>query len=180
MDKDIVVTQSMITSEIKELKESLSSQELTIPSLQKILTPGLFLFIWLIFCPWVVYGINGINDNDRVMVAGFNVFIGLMLFIAISTIRSQYLAFPETFRRNSNVMKILKRKGRFYYRLVVIGILFLSVLSSFSNLGVFAFIGPLIFSLVLSIFLITIDLGRYQLTALLAVIHELKNNNSKN
>lgn len=178
--KKTVVTQSMITSEINELKESLATQDLVIPSFFKMLLPGLLLFVWFIFCPWFVYGIVGISNDERVVAIGAGVVIGFMLFIVTSNLMNQYLVFPESFRRNSNVMKLLRRKGLFYYTLLVVGVFFLTILSCFLDWDAFSFAAPLMLSICFFSFLVNLDLGRYQLTALLAVIHEFKNNNSKN
>lgn len=180
LGKKIVVTQSMITSEINELKKSLVTQDLVIPSFLKILLPGLLLFVWFIFCPLFFHGIVGVSNGESVVAIGAGIVIGFMLFIVTSNLMSQYLVFPESFRSNSNVMKLLRRKGQFYYVLLVVGVFFLSILSSFLNWGGGVFVGQLIFSICFFSFLVNLDLGRYQLAALLAVIHEFKNNNSKN
>lgn len=173
-----MITNKVIQQETEELKKILKQGDLEIPSMWTCLWPGLGITLWLLLC--VLLSINsGLIVSDR-QVSDlevpfiFCIFIGFMITLATASARGTYLAVPSDFRQKSRLYNFFGKKIKQYalvYMLVMGGMPFLLLLLGL-NLSIYAVVD--IFCTVVMGFVLSIDIGRYQLSVLSSVINACK------
>lgn len=173
-----MITNKIIQQETEELKQILKQGDLEIPSMWTCVWPGLGITLWLLL--WVLLSINsGLIVNAKQgyeleVPLIFCVFMGLMITLGTANARGTYLAVPHDFREKSQLYAFFCRKIKQYalvYMLVMGGMPFV-ILFLGLNLSIYALIG--IFFTVILIFILSIDISRYQLSMLSSIINTCK------
>lgn len=177
-----MITNKVIRQETEELKQILKNGDLEVPSMWTCLWPGLGITVWLLLC--VLLSINsGLivsswQGSELEVPLFFCVFMGLMITLGTANARGTYLAVPADFRRRSQLFAFFGRKIKQYalvYMLVMGGMPFLLLILG-QKLSIYALIG--IFFTVILVFVLSIDIGRYQLSMLSSIINACKSDNA--
>ena len=173
-----MITNKIIQQETEELKQILKQGDLEIPSMWTCVWPGLGITLWLLLC--VLLSINsGLivsakQGSELEVPLIFCVFMGLMITLGTANARGTYLAVPHDFREKTQLYAFFGRKIKQYalvYMLVMGGMPFV-ILFLGLNLSIYALIG--IFFTVILIFILSIDISRYQLSMLSSIINTCK------
>ncbi|MEB7891788.1 conjugal transfer protein TraS [Hafnia alvei] len=173
-----MITNKIIQQETEELKQILKQGDLEIPSMWTCVWPGLGITLWLLLC--VLLSINSgfivsaKQGSELEVPLIFCVFMGLMITLGTANARGTYLAVPHDFREKSQLYAFFGRKINQYalvYMLVMGGMPFV-ILFLGLNLSIYALIG--IFFTVILIFILSIDISRYQLSMLSSIINTCK------
>lgn len=176
-----MITNKIIQQETEELKKILKQGDLEIPSMWTCLWPGLGITLWLLLC--VLLSINsGLivsakQGSELEVPLVFCVFMGLMITLGTANARGTYLAVPHDFREKSQLYAFFGRKIKQYalvYMLVMGGMPFV-ILFLGLNISIYALIG--IFFTVILIFVLSIDISRYQLSMLSSIVDSCKKDN---
>jgi len=172
-----MITNKIIREEVDELKILLSQEELNIPSFWNCIWPGLVCMIWFLLSSYLSYGINihsaGLERMGAMIFAGA---MGVFSIIIIANTRSLFLSLPDSFRRKSIFFRFLSNKCKIYGTVILLFFLCFSFCGSYVNLNAIACSIMIFFSIILTIMVMNIDLGRYQLATLTSVIESFKKN----
>ncbi|WP_282808372.1 conjugal transfer protein TraS [Hafnia alvei] len=173
-----MITNKIIQQETEELKHILKQGDLEIPSMWICLWPGLGVALWLLVCLLLSFNsslfvrdIQGFNIEVPLM---FCLFIGLMITLGTANARGTYLAVPADFRQKSQLYAFFGKKIKQYalvYMLVMGGMPYLLLVMGI-GLFLYAVIGML-FTVIL-VMVLSIDLGRYQLSMISSIIDACK------
>lgn len=174
-----MITNKIIQQETEELKQILKSGDLEIPSMWTCLWPGLGITLWLLLC--VLLSINSslfvrdFKGFEILVPVVFSLFMGLMITLATASARGTYLSVPSGFRQQSQLYAFFGKKIKQYALVYIVVMGGMPYLLLYMGVGllIYAFIGGL-FTVILW-FVLSIDIGRYQLSMLSSVINACKN-----
>ncbi|EKS7429292.1 hypothetical protein QCK43_004110 [Enterobacter cancerogenus] len=175
-----MLTHKIIQGEIEELKLILTEKDLTIPSFWSCIWPGLICMFWFLLSSYFSYGVSDLStDLDRTASMIFAAVVGVFSIIATANTRSLFLSLPESFRKRSLFFGFLAKKCRAYGVAIFTIFPCLSFFSAYNGINVVVFIVVTGFSLLLTLMVMNIDLGRYQLATLTSVIESVRNKGIK-
>lgn len=173
-----MITRKLIQQEAKELKQALKIGEMVIPSFWPCCWPGL-MYVGFTFI------LSGFSThwkfNDFFLVA----ILSFIVFMVISGLRSHYLCIPRDFLKRSKLFSLLKNKVKIYLCAHLMMITFSSIFFHFYfPVDADKFMNPnfsvmLLLSIIISVAVFSIDIGRYQLSAFVAIIESFKNPQKK-
>ena len=176
-----MITNKIIQQETEQLKQILKQGDLEVPSMWTCLWPGLGITLWLLFCILLSINsglvVNASQSSELEVPLFFCLFMGLMITLWVASARGTYLSVPSSFRKNSQLYAFFGRKIKQYaliYMMVMGGMPFLLLILGM-KISIYAVID--IFCTVIMGFILLIDIGRYQLSALSAIINACKNEN---
>ncbi|EIA6597944.1 conjugal transfer entry exclusion protein TraS [Salmonella enterica] len=160
-----MITHYDIKMEMQKLKEVLSVEGVNIPSLLQVIKPGTYVFLWVLLWPTFLRLVSVKSDGRDV---GFDIcasgMMGLLLFVAITNGMMLYLAIPDSFRKNSKIINFMYSKSKTYI------LLFLIVFSMVSFMHSILYVFALMITFILFFLVYTIDINRYNLSAIASVI----------
>lgn len=173
-----MITNKIIQQETEELKQILKHGELEIPSMWTCIWPGLGITLWLLICVILSFNSNlffrDIQGLDILGPLVFCLFMGIMITLATASARGTYLSVPSEFRRKSQLYTFFGRKIKqyaFVYAFIMGALPFL-LLEIGIRLFLYPFIG--IFLTVIMGMVLSVDIGRYQLSMLSSIINACK------
>lgn len=175
-----MLTHQIIQSEIEELKQILTHKDLTIPTFWNCIWPGLICMLWFLLSSYFSYWQNDLTSAlDKMAAMVFAVAMSFFSIVIIANARGLFLSLPESFRRESVFFKYLSVKCKSYG--IFILFLFSCLAFTFSHYNVNAIVFCVItgFSIILTIMMMNIDLGRYQLATLTSVIESVRGKETK-
>ena len=150
---------------MQKLKEVLSVEGVNIPSLLQVIKPGTYVFLWVLLWPTFLRLVSVKSDVRDV---GFDicasVMMGFLLFVAITNGMMLYLAIPDSFRKDSKIINFMYSKSKTYI------LLFLIVFSMVSFMHSILYVFALMITFILFFLVYTIDINRYNLSAIASVI----------
>ncbi|MEN3262869.1 hypothetical protein AAH678_29955 [Sodalis endosymbiont of Spalangia cameroni] len=170
-----MITHKLILKESEELKLLLKDGDIVIPSLWKCFWPGLLHGFFLL----IVYVCSMHGSYDVILlITGYSFFF----FVVLSNIRSTYLCLPYFFRKKSKCLSFLKKKvavySCFYFLIITLSGLFLYFKECNDKYMLFDvqlyFFMVVLLSFVVSFAIFSIDVGRYHLSAFIAIISGFK------
>jgi hypothetical protein len=173
-----MITNKIIQQEMEELKQVLKHGELEIPSMWTCIWPGLGITLWLLLCVMLSFNSNlFVGDIQGLDILGplvFCLFVGFMITLATASSRGTYLSVPSEFRLKSQLYTFFGKKIKKYAFVyaVIMGVLPFLLLEIGIRLFLYPFIGislTVIMGMVLSV-----DIGRYQLSMLSSIINACK------
>lgn len=160
-----MITHYDIKMEMQKLKEVLSVEGVNIPSLLQVIKPGTYVFLWILLWPTFLRLVSVKSDVRDV---GFDicasVMMGFLLFVAITNGMMLYLAIPDSFRKDSKIINFMYSKSKTYI------LLFLIVFSMVSFMHSILYVFALMITFILFFLVYTIDINRYNLSAIVSVI----------
>lgn len=160
-----MITHYDIKMEMQKLKEVLSVEGVNIPSLLQVIKPGTYVFLWVLLWPTFLRLVSVKSDVRDV---GFDicasVMMGFLLFVAITNGMMLYLAIPDSFRKDSKIINFMYSKSKTYI------LLFLIVFSMVSFMHSILYVFALMITFILFFLVYTIDINRYNLSAIASVI----------
>lgn len=160
-----MITHYDIKMEMQKLKEVLSVEGVNIPSLLQVIKPGTYVFLWILLWPTFLRLVSVKSDVRDV---GFDicasVMMGFLLFVAITNGMMLYLAIPDSFRKDSKIINFMYSKSKAYI------LLFLIVFSMVSFMHSILYVFALMITFILFFLVYTIDINRYNLSAIASVI----------
>ena len=160
-----MITYYDIKMEMQKLKEVLSVEGVNIPSLLQVIKPGTYVFLWVLLWPTFLRLVSVISDVRDV---GFDIcasgMMGFLLFVAITNGMMLYLAIPDSFRKDSKIINFMYSKSKTYI------LLFLIVFSMVSFMHSILYVFALMITFILFFLVYTIDINRYNLSAIASVI----------
>ncbi|MES4557967.1 conjugal transfer entry exclusion protein TraS [Escherichia coli] len=160
-----MITHYDIKMEMQKLKEVLSVEGVNIPSLLQVIKPGTYVFLWILLWPTFLRLVSVKSDVRDV---GFDicasVMMGFLLFVAITNGMVLYLAIPDSFRKDSKIITFMYSKSKTYI------LLFLIVFSMVSFMHSILYVFALMITFILFFLVYTIDINRYNLSAIASVI----------
>ncbi|ESP26508.1 hypothetical protein G806_04762 [Escherichia coli HVH 148 (4-3192490)] len=160
-----MITHYDIKMEMQKLKEVLSVEGVNIPSLLQVIKPGTYVFLWVLLWPTFLRLVSVKIDVRDV---GFDICVsgvmGFLLFVAITNGMMLYLAIPEKFRDESKVIYFMYYKSKTYILLFLIAF----SMVSFAHTLLYEF--SLIVLFIIFFLVYTIDINRYNLSAIASVI----------
>lgn len=165
-----MLTQQIIREEIEELKKMINNGELEIPSFWACAKPGLLIWLWLFICPLVAFNVTGSMLTDTLISVGFSSFLGFILFFWVVNASGFALSIPQSFRRRSKVVSMLRGKIKGYVAGYILIILILSFAASCSKMGPLSYGVPLILLTIFFAVIFNADISRYKLSALSELI----------
>ncbi|HCN5050632.1 TPA: conjugal transfer entry exclusion protein TraS [Escherichia coli] len=156
-----MITHYDIKMEMQKLKEVLSVEGVNIPSLLQVIKPGTYVFLWPTF-------LRLVSVKSDVRDVGFDIcasgMMGFLLFVAITNEMMLYLAIPDSFRKDSKIINFMYSKSKTYI------LLFLIVFSMVSFMHSILYVFALMITFILFFLVYTIDINRYNLSAIVSVI----------
>ncbi|HCL5662762.1 TPA: conjugal transfer entry exclusion protein TraS [Escherichia coli] len=159
-----MITHYDIKMEMQKLKEVLSVEGVNIPSLLQVIKPGTYVFLWILLWPTFLRLVSVKSDVRDV---GFDicasVMMGFLLFVAITNGMMLYLAIPDSFRKDSKIINFMYSKSKTYI------LLFLIVFSMVSFMHSILYVFALMITFILFFLVYTIDINRYNLSAIASV-----------
>ncbi len=160
-----MITHYDIKMEMQKLKEVLSVEGVNIPSLLQVIKPGTYVFLWVLLWPTFLRLVSVESDVRDV---GFDIcasgMMGFLLFVAITNGMMLYLAIPDSFRKDSKIINFMYSKSKTYI------LLFLIVFSMVSFMHSILYVFALMITFILFFLVYTIDINRYNLSAIVSVI----------
>ncbi|EJQ5493302.1 conjugal transfer entry exclusion protein TraS [Escherichia coli] len=160
-----MITHYDIKMEMQKLKEVLSVEGVNIPSLLQVIKPGTYVFLWVLLWPTFLRLVSVKSDARDV---GFDIcasgMMGFLLFVAITNGMMLYLAIPDSFRKDSKIINFMYSKSKTYI------LLFLIVFSMVSFMHSILYVFALMITFILFFLVYTIDINRYNLSAIASVI----------
>lgn len=164
-----MITHYDIKTETQKLKDVLSVEGANIPPLLQVIKPGGYVFLWVLLWPTVVQFLL-YHDSPRysgveVCVSGM---MGVILFVVITNGMMLYLSIPDKFRKESKIAIYMYSKAKSYI------CSFLVVFSLISFMHSFLYVFTLIVLYALFLLFYLIDISRYKLSGVVAVIESLK------
>lgn len=175
-----MLTHQIIQSEIEELKNTLAQKDLEIPSFWHCVWPGLVCMLWFLSSSYFSYWLSDYATGlDRIASMVFAGAIGVFSIIATANIRSLFLSLPAPFRKKSLFFGFLAKKCKVYGAVIFIIFSCFSFFFARNGINAAIFIVVTGFSLLLTIMIMNLDLGRYQLATLTSVIESLRCKNAK-
>ncbi|ENT2734545.1 conjugal transfer entry exclusion protein TraS [Escherichia coli] len=160
-----MITHYDIKMEMQKLKEVLSVEGVNIPSLLQVIKPGTYVFLWVLLWPTFLRLVSVKSDVRGV---GFDIcasgMMGFLLFVAITNGMMLYLAIPDSFRNDSKIINFMYSKSKTYI------LLFLIVFSMVSFMHSILYVFALMITFILFFLVYTIDINRYNLSAIASVI----------
>lgn len=175
-----MLTHQIIQSEIEELKQILTHKDLTIPSFWSCIWPGIVCMLWFFLSSYFSYGISDLSTGlDRIAAMVFAGAVGVFSIIATANTRSLFLSLPESFRKESLFFGFLAKKCKVYGMVVFVIFSCLAFFFAYNGINAIIFIVVTGFSLILTIMIMNIDLGRYQLATLTSVVESFRNKEVK-
>ncbi len=160
-----MITHYDIKMEMQKLKEVLSVEGVNIPSLLQVIKPGTYVFLWVLLWPTFLRLVSVKRDVRDV---GFDIcasgMMGFLLFVAITNGMMLYLAIPDSFRKDSKIINFMYSKSKTYI------LLFLIVFSMVSFMHSILYVFALMITFILFFLVYTIDINRYNLSAIVSVI----------
>lgn len=175
-----MLTHKIIQSEIDELKQILVHKDLEIPSFWRCIWPGLVCMVWFLLSSYLSYWLSDYASGlEKIAAMVFAGAIGVFSIVIIANTRSHFLSLPESFRRESKFFNYLTVKCKAYG--VFILIIFPCLAFYFSSIHLNAIVFSVItfFSILVTMMVMNIDLGRYQLATLTSVIESVKSKEVK-
>lgn len=162
-NKDIDRDVSFILSEIK-------NSEVEIPSLWRCIWPSLVLVpLFWVWQYYIFFSYPSFHDPSGTLV--FSAFFSFVFTLASTQARGKYLSLPESVRKNSLIIELLKTKCRFYSILwLFIFVIFCLVMRHFDITTEFNMPMFMLLSVIVVWFFSIADLGRYDLSLLNAAI----------
>ncbi|EJD7217307.1 conjugal transfer entry exclusion protein TraS [Escherichia coli] len=164
-----MITHYDIKVETQRLKQVLTDEGVNIPSLFQVIKPGLCVFMWVLLWPTII---QYLLYHNSVRYSYVDIFIsgmmGLILFVVITNGMMLFLSIPETFRKDSKMALFMYSKARCYV------FSFLFVFSLISFMHSFLYVFALIITYALFFLFYLIDINRYKLSGVIAVIESLK------
>ncbi|MBB7528582.1 conjugal transfer entry exclusion protein TraS [Escherichia coli] len=160
-----MITHYDIKMEMQKLKEVLSVEGVNIPSLLQVIKPGTYVFLWVLLWPTFLRLVSvksDVRDVDfDICASGM---MGFLLFVAITNGMMLYLAIPDSFRKDSKIINFMYSKSKTYI------LLFLIVFSMVSFMHSILYVFALMITFILFFLVYTIDINRYNLSAIASVI----------
>ncbi|WP_094029426.1 conjugal transfer entry exclusion protein TraS [Escherichia coli] len=160
-----MITHYDIKMEMQKLKEVLSVEGVNTPSLLQVIKPGTYVFLWVLLWPTFLRLVSVKSDVRDV---GFGIcasgMMGFLLFVAITNGMMLYLAIPDSFRKDSKIINFMYSKSKTYI------LLFLIVFSMVSFMHSILYVFALMITFILFFLVYTIDINRYNLSAIASVI----------
>ncbi|WP_096940397.1 conjugal transfer entry exclusion protein TraS [Escherichia coli] len=160
-----MITHYDIKMEMQKLKEVLSVEGVNIPSLLQVIKPGTYVFLWVLLWPTFLRLVSVKSDVRDV---SFDIcasgMMGFLLFVAITNGMMLYLAIPDSFRKDSKIINFMYSKSKTYI------LLFLIVFSMVSFMHSILYVFALMITFILFFLVYTIDINRYNLSAIASVI----------
>lgn len=151
-----------IKMEMQKLKEVLSVEGVNIPSLLQVIKPGTYVFLWVLLWPTFLRLVSVKSDvSFDICASGM---MGFLLFVAITNGMMLYLAIPDSFRKDSKIINFMYSKSKTYI------LLFLIVFSMVSFMHSILYVFALMITFILFFLVYTIDINRYNLSAIASVI----------
>ena len=150
---------------MQKLKEVLSVEGVNIPSLLQVIKPGPYVFLWVLLWPTFLRLVSVKSDvRDVVFDICASGMMGFLLFVAITNGMMLYLAIPDSFRKDSKIINFMYSKSKTYI------LLFLIVFSMVSFMHSILYVFALMITFILFFLVYTIDINRYNLSAIASVI----------
>ncbi len=160
-----MITHYDIKTETQKLKDVLSVEGVNIPPLLQVIKPGVYVFLWVLLWPTFL---RFLADKVDIRDAGFDIcfsgVMGFILFVAITNGMMLYLAIPKKFRDESKVISFMYDKNKTY----ILSFVIVFSIVSFAHAFLFGFLSITLF--VIISFIYTIDINRYNLSAIVSVI----------
>lgn len=170
-----MLTHKIIQGEIEELKQVLAQQNLEIPSFWRCIWPGLACMLWFLLSSYLSYGLSDYASGfDRITAMIFAGAMGFFSIVVIANTRSHFLSLPQSFRRKSKFFSYLSRKCKAYCAFIMTLFPCLAFYFSSIHFNALAFSVITFFCMIVTIMVMNIDLGRYQLTTLTSLIESVK------
>lgn len=175
-----MLTHQIIQREIEELKQVLAQQNLEIPSFWRCIWPGLVCMLWFLLSSYLSYWQNDFTSAlDKMAAITFAIAMSFFSIVITANIRGLFLSLPESFRRKSIFFKFLSVKCKAYGIFILFLFACFAFTFSYYNVNAIVFCVITGFSIILTIMIMNIDLGRYQLTTLTSVIESVRSKDSK-
>ncbi len=175
-----MLTHQIIQGEIDELKLVLTEKDLMIPSFWSCIWPGLTCMLWFLLSSYFSYWLSDYASGiDKITVMVFAGAMGFFSIVVTAKTRSYFLSLPESFRKNSRFVNFLLAKCKMYGVCILFIFPCLAFYFSFTHLDSIIFCVITFFCIIVTVMVMNIDLGRYQLTTLTSVIESVKNKEIK-
>ncbi len=160
-----MITHYDIKAETQKLKDVLSVEGVNISPLLQVIKPGGYVFLWVLLWPTFL---RLLADKVDIRDAGFDIcfsgVMGFILFVAITNGMMLYLAIPKKFRDESKVISFMYDKNKTY----ILSFVIVFSIVSFAHTFLFGFLSITLF--IIFFFIYTIDINRYNLSAIVSVI----------
>lgn len=164
-----MITHNDIKIETQILKEILYNEGVNIPRFHQVIKPGVYIFLWVFLWPtfiqFLLYHDSPRYSGVDICVSGI---MGLILFLVITNGMMLYLSIPDKFRKESKVSIFMYSKAKYYIYS------FLVIFSCISFMHSFLYVFAFIFLYALFLLFYLIDVNRYKLSGVVAVIESLK------
>ncbi|EGV2901667.1 conjugal transfer entry exclusion protein TraS [Salmonella enterica] len=165
-----MITHYDVKMETQLLKRVLVAEGINIPSLLQVMRPGLCVFLWMIAWPtFIRLCLNKLDVRDAGVDICFSGVMGFILFVGITNAMLLYYAVPNSFRKSSKLVRFMYSKGCAYiFSFLVVFTLVALLLNSF----LYSF--TLIVLFIAFFIIYVIDLSRYKLSAVVALIQSFR------
>lgn len=175
-----MLTHQIIQSEIEELKQILTHKDLTIPSFWRCIWPGLLCMLWFLLSSYLSYWQNDFAFAlDKIAAMVFAFVVSVFSIVITANIRGLFLSLPASFRKESKFFNFLSVRSKAYGFFILFLFTCLAFLFSYNSINAIAFCVITGFCIMLTIMIMNIDLGRYQLATLTSVIESVRSKKVK-
>ncbi|HHC2877626.1 TPA: hypothetical protein ACN7Z1_004653 [Klebsiella pneumoniae] len=175
-----MLTHQIIQSEVEELKRILTERDLTIPSFWSCIWPGLACMLWFLLSSYFPYWLSDYASGiDKITVTVFAGAMGFFFIVVTAKARSYFLSLPESFRKQSKFVNFLLAKCKVYGGSILLMFTCLSFYCSFTYIDSIVFCVITFFYIIVTVLVMNIDLGRYQLATLMSVVESVRNKGVK-
>ncbi|WP_276086032.1 hypothetical protein [Klebsiella quasipneumoniae] len=175
-----MLTHQIIQSEVEELKQLLTERDLTIPSFWSCVWPGRLCTLWFLLSSYFSYGISDFSTSmDKLANMVFAGAMGVFSTIAIANTRSLFLKKSKHFRITILVFKCISKKSKPSIGCILVMFSLFAFTTSSIGWNVVGFCVLTMFSIVITVMVMNIDLGRYQLATHLSSCSWVRNKGVK-
>ncbi|HDS6410578.1 TPA: hypothetical protein QHZ98_003371 [Klebsiella oxytoca] len=176
-----MLTHQIIQSEIEELKQILAHQDLEIPSFWRCIWPGLVCMLWFLLTSYLSYWLSDYASGlERIAAMVFAGAMGFFSIVLIANTRAHFLSLPQSFRKKSKFFGYLSGKCKAYGVFILVLFPCLAFYFSSIHLNAIAFSVITFFCMIVTVMVMNIDLGRYQLATLTSVIEAVRGVSRRN
>ncbi|MGG9089106.1 hypothetical protein ACRFNL_22855 [Serratia marcescens] len=178
-DEVNMLTHKQVREEVSELVRSVSTSDTTPPSFFDAAKPALYLFAISEFLIVISVAVEFSNFGTVQGESVFSLFLNLFFWAILSVMSVSYTSLlamiPSEVSRNSELLKMLRKKVRAYIKvLVVLWVLVSAAICVLAGGGAIVIFGTVFVSIFLSVLLFNMDVSRYQLSGLFGALQEAK------
>ncbi len=170
------ISRKTIENDTSFILETMRKEGAGIPSFLSCATPGLVfmsgLTLWQFFIAYPFLNEGKMTRIFSLGSIGFSFFLGFVVFLVLTNLRSKYLSLPQKVRNESIIAGLITKKSVFYAcAWLSINVLAGLIIKIYSIEAIFSYAVQFL-SLLAIYFIAIVDLGRYDLALLSSAIKQ--------